>query len=190
MKDCISSKNDYSIRKCCESYFVEKNPGSVLSEVSDRSKNTPAGYTKVITNDKAGSGGKAKWYYIKTADLDYVQPNKYKVIISSAFPNEAFNNPKSLEIIDKDEMFGRTKMCVYYSDNKDDAVNFKKYLGTKFVRLIVMMTPYKFLYYLPNFDLIKNEIDWNKSIEEIDSQLFTMYKFDNDEITVINSLFE
>ena len=190
LKDCISSKNDYSIRKCCESYFVEKNPGSVLSEVSDRSKNTPAGYTKVITNDKAGSGGKAKWYYIKTADLDYVQPNKYKVIISSAFPNEAFNNPKSLEIIDKDEMFGRTKMCVYYSDNKDDAVNFKKYLGTKFVRLIVMMTPYKFLYYLPNFDLIKNEIDWNKSIEEIDSQLFTMYKFDNDEITVINSLFE
>lgn len=26
--------------------------------------------------------------------------------------------------------------------------------------------------------------------ERIDSQLFTMYKFDNDEITVINSLFE
>lgn len=34
---------------------------------------------KVLTNDKAGSGGKAKWFYIKKIDLDRQQPEKIKL---------------------------------------------------------------------------------------------------------------
>lgn len=47
------------IRKCCESNFIEKNPKMFLSEVYDRTVKAPDGYVKVLTNDKAGYGGKA-----------------------------------------------------------------------------------------------------------------------------------
>ena len=166
------NNTNYSIRKCCESDFVEKNPSSVLSEVKDRTAKVPNGYTKVITNNKGGSGGKSHWYYIKTEHLDYIQPNVYKVVISSAYPNEAFRNPNNIEILSNNEMFGRTKKCIYYSNNHLDVNRFIKYLKTKFVRLIADMTPYKFMYYLPDFNLIKNDIDWSKTISEIDQQLY------------------
>lgn len=183
------SAKDYSIRKCCESNFVQQNPSAVLSLVSDRNEPVPIGFTKVITNDKAGSGGKAKWYYIKTDCLDYVQDDVYKVVISSAFPNEAFKNPNNIEVLNRDEMFGRTKKCIYYSDDINDANNYVKYLHTFFVKVIVEMTPYKFLYYLPDFDDIKKEIDWTKSVQEIDLQLFEKFGLSSDEYENLKSFF-
>lgn len=182
------AKKDYSIRKCCESNFVESNPSKVLSEVEDRSAVVPKGYTKVVTNNKSGSGGKAHWYYIKTDSLDYIQPNVYKVVISSAFPNEAFKNPQSIEILTPEEMFGRTKLCLYYSKNLIDATGFVKYLKTRFVRAIGDMTPCRFMYYLPDFEQIKNDIDWSKSVAEIDQQLYHKYNLDETEIAFIESM--
>lgn len=181
LKDYAGKAKDYNIRKCCESYFVEKNPNSVLSEVSDRNAKVPAGYTKVITNNKAGSGGKAKWYYIKTADLDYVQPEVFKVVISSAFPNEAFKNPDNVEILYTNEMFGRTKKCIYFTDDYNDAQNYIKFLHTNFVKTIVEMTPYKFLYYLPEFTEINNKVNWDTSIADIDSQLNELFGLNKEE---------
>lgn len=175
LRDYAGKGKNYSIRKCCESYFVEQNPESVLGEVEDRTKDTPSGYTKVITNNKAGSGGKAKWFYIKTIDLDFVQPSVYKVVISSAYPNEAFKNPDNLEILSKNEMFGRTKMCLYYTNELQDAENYIKFLHTDFVKNVVEMTPFKFLYYLPEFTDINSYIDWTKSIAEIDEQLLVWF---------------
>ncbi len=188
LEKCIGPDKDYSIRKCCESNFVENHPGSVLSEVADRTIEPPAGYTKVITNNVSGSGGKARWYYIKTKDLDYIQPKVYKVVISSAFPNEAFKNPHNVDILSKNEMFGRTKLCMYYSDTESDAVGFKKYLNTKFIKAIANMTPYKFMYYMPNFDTIKFDIDWGKPISEIDKQLYAKYNLSPDEIFFIETM--
>ncbi|MDE8039502.1 DEAD/DEAH box helicase family protein [Erysipelothrix rhusiopathiae] len=174
-----------TIRKCCESNFVEKNPAYVLSEVNNRKKDTPEGYTKVLTNDKAGSGGKANWFYIQTDKLDYIQPNLFKVVIGSAFPNEAFKNPDNIEILSPNEMFGRTKVCLYSSVNEEDVINFKKFTNTLFVKAIVNMTPLKFLYYLPNFDDIKDIIDWSKSIENIDNQLFDFCGLSQNDKTII-----
>ncbi len=61
----------------------------------------------------------------------------------------------------------------------------KKYLSTKFARIICLMTPYSFLYYLPNFNDIYNDIDWSKSIEDIDKQLYKKYKLTKEEIEFI-----
>lgn len=182
LKNYVERSNCYSIKKCCESNFVEKNKNYVLGEVEDRKLKAPDGYVKVFTNDKGGSGGKSKWYYIKKDKLDYLQPEVYKVIISSAFPNEAFKNPNNIEVIDKDEMYGRSKMCLYYSKCKSDALNFKKYSRTSFFKNVVEMTPQKFLYYLPNFDEIKNDIDWEKSLQEIDQQLCVKFNLSEDDI--------
>ena len=179
---------NYNIRKCCESNFVENNPNSVYSVIKDRKDDVPKGYTKVITNDKAGSGGKAKWYYIKTTDLDFIQPKVFKVVISSAFPNEAFKNPNNLEILNNDEMFGRTKKCIYYSKNLEDVKNYIKYMSTNFVKIVAQMTPYSFMYYLPDFNMIKNDIDWSKTISEIDNQLYRIVGLLNEDISVIEKV--
>lgn len=178
---------DYNIRKCCESNFVQNNPNSVLSIIEDRKKDVPLNYSKVITNDKGGSGGKAGWYYIKTTDLDYVQPEVFKVVLSSAYPNESFKNPKNIEILEKNEMFGRTKKCIYYSDNLVDAENYVKYVSTSFVKAIAQMTPYSFLYYLPDFNLIKDKIDWTKSISDIDDALFTEFLLSKQERDIVKA---
>lgn len=185
---CIGKSENYNIRKCCESNFVENNPNSVLSTIKNRDANVPDGYSKVITNDKAGSGGKAKWYYIKTSSLDYIQPKVYKVVISSAFPNEAFKNPNNLEILSNNEMFGRTKKCIYFSKEIEDAKNYIKYMSTNFVKTIAQMTPYSFMYYLPDFNLLKNDIDWSKSIPDIDKQLYKKYNLTKEEITFIEKM--
>ena len=175
-----------NIGKVCESNFVQYNPESVLNKVVDRDKPAPDGYVKVLTNDKAGSGGKAKWFYIKQTDLDRQQPKKYKIVITSAYPNEAFSWSKNIDILNEDEFFGRSKLCIY--DNSDlQKVNYCfKYLQTKFAKVINLMTPYKFLYYLPNFDSIYNEIDWDKSITDIENQLYKKYKFTDEEIELIS----
>ena len=176
--------NFSDIKKVCESNFVQYHSEDVLGIVEDRSKPTPDGYVKVLTNDKAGSGGKAKWYYIKKDKLDRTQPNNYKIIISSAYPNEAFKNPKNIEIIGKDEMFGRSKLAIYDTPEKQKAENFLKYLKTNFVKLIVLLTPYKFLYYLPDFDSIYNTIDWETNI---DNQFYKKYNFTDKEIEIIEN---
>ena len=59
-------------------------------------------------------------------------------------------------------------------------------MQTKFAKVINLMTPYKFLYYLPNFDSIYNEIDWDKSITDIENQLYKKYKFTDEEIELIS----
>lgn len=177
-----------SILKVCESNFVQYHPESVLGEVKNRKDLVPKGYTKVLTNDKAGSGGKAKWYYIKTSSLASIQPKRYKVITSSAYPNEAFKNQNNIEIINKDEMFGRSKMAIYDSDNYDKVCSFRKFLQTRFVKVVVMMTPFKFLYYLPDFDTIYDEIDWKADLDNIDYQLYKFLNFSESEIRFIYSL--
>ncbi len=164
-----------TIKKCCESNFVEKNPTAVLNKEVNRKELAPKGYTKVLTNNKGGSGGKAMWFYIKTSELDAIQPPKYKVVIGSAFPHEGFKNPNNIEVLMKDEMFGRTKLSLYASNNLEDARNFKKFTSTKFVEIIVNMSPLKFLYYMPDFDGLKSKINWDLPLSEIDKQLFDMF---------------
>lgn len=168
------------IKKACESSHVENYPKYVLGEVKNRKNKVPCGYSKVLTNNIAGSGGKAHWYYIKTDTLA-IQPNVYKVVIGSAYPNESLKNLKNIEILDKNEMFGRTKISIYSSKNLDDVKNFIKFLNTSFGKAVTHMTPLKVFYYMPDFDKLKKYIDWTKSIDEIDEQLFDKYNLTEDE---------
>lgn len=169
------------IGKVCESNFVQYHSDSVLKIDVDRSKPTPDGYVKVITNDKAGSGGKAKWYYLKEKDLDRKQPKRYKVIITSAYPNESFGNSKNIEILHDDEFFGRSKMAIYDNQSLQKVESCYKYLQTKFAKFVNLMTPYKFLYYLPDFEAIYSDVDWSKTIAQIDDCLFNKYEFTESE---------
>ena len=181
------------IKKVCESNFVENHPESVLKEECGPDKPSKPNYSKVLTNHKAGSRGKAKWYYIKTKDLDR-KPNidKYKLVLASARLNEALADSDNLEILKKDESFGRTKKAIYDSEDLEKVEHCKKYLSTKFAKCINAMTPEKFLYYLPDFDSIYNDIDkkvWNSTIENIDKELFKKFGFSKEEIKLIENEF-
>ena len=174
-----------TIKKVCESNFVEKNKRYVLNKDVDRKNEAPKGYTKVLTNNIAGSGGEAHWYYIKTDKLDRLFEKKYKLVLSSAYPNESFMNPDNIEFLFNDEFFGRTKLAIYDDTSKKKVLDCKKYLSTKFARAICLMTPYSFLYYLPNFDNIYKDFDWSKSIEDIDKQLYKKYRLTKEEVAFI-----
>ena len=50
------------------------------------------------------------------------------------------------------------------------------------------MTPCRFMYYLPDFEQIKNDIDWSKSVAEIDKQLYAKYNLDDTEKAFIESM--
>ena len=173
------------ITKVCESNFVQYNKESILFKTVDRKNISPNGYVKVLTNDKAGSGGSAKWFYIKKDKLNRTQPENYKIVISSAYPNESFNNDNNFEVLAPDEFFGRSKLSIYDNSDLNRVNNCLKYLKTKFAKIINAMTPYKFLYYLPDFNYIYNDIDWSKSIVEIDKQLYKKYNFSKEEIDYI-----
>lgn len=175
------------VSKVCESNFVEHNRSFVLGENVDRDADAPQGYSKVLTNDKAGSGGKAKWFYIKTDKLDKTPISTFKIVIGSARPNEAFANPTNMEILKCDESFGRTKKCLYDSSDLNNVLNCQKYLSTKFALCVNAMTPDKFLYYLPSFEFVNSKINWTTSIEEIDEQLFMLFGLNESEKELIKS---
>lgn len=76
-------------------------------------------------------------------------------------------------------------MAIYDNDSLQKVKDCLKYLTTKFARIINWMTPYSFLYYLPDFDTIYKSIDWTKPIDDIDKQLYKKYDFSQEEIDFI-----
>ena len=79
-------------------------------------------------------------------------------------------------------------------DTKIEAQNLKKYLSGKFLRFVVGILKvsqnlYQNVYqFVPLQDFSdKSDIDWSKSIAEIDQQLYVKYKFSKDEIDYVES---
>lgn len=73
-------------------------------------------------------------------------------------------------------------------DTKEEAENFYKYIHTKFLRIIVssikitQSAPKRVYQFVPIQDFTSNsDIDWSKSIEEIDEQLFDKYGLTEEE---------
>lgn len=80
-------------------------------------------------------------------------------------------------------------------DTKKEAINLQKYIKTKFVRymvgiLKVSQNVYQNVYqFVPLQDFTdKSDIDWSKSVAEIDQQLYAKYNLDDSEIAFIESM--
>ena len=76
-----------------------------------------------------------------------------------------------------------------------EAKNFIKYLRSKFLRVLVSaikITQHatsRVYRYVPMQDFTAgSDIDWSKSIEEIDAQLYAKYNLSKDEIAFIESM--
>lgn len=131
---------------------------------------------------------------IKKNVLDISKP---KVFIPEAygagesFPHQIIGIP---EIAFADSVCSQSYLYVAFG-TKTEAENFAKYLHTKFLRVLVsaskvsqhaMSKVYRFVP-VENFTA-DSDVDWNKSIPEIDAQLYAKYGLTAEEIDFIESM--
>ena len=183
-----------------ESDFVEKNPTKVSFNKQDWK--API---QLLTNDKSGSSGRARLYWTDKAHLEKGQEytGLYKIVMASAYPKKTIvsgevsvSNVKKriMELIEElppHSAFGRSRLALFMSKSKAECENFKKYLQTNFFAGLVLQEPNRsssFGYVIPDQDFSdKSDIDWSKSIVDIDKQLYKKYKLDKSEIAFIES---
>lgn len=184
-----------------ESDFIENNPHLYSLEPS-KFKNP----IRLLTNDKSGSAGRAKWYYIERTTIEKNEKliDQYKVAMPSAYPKKTLVSGVStieqvlsraseiIQIFEPKEVFGRSKMLIFHSPEKIDVENFMKYTQTRFFAYMVLNEPnrsFSFGFVIPLLDFTPNsDIDWTKPIPEIDQQLYKKYGLSKDEISFIESM--
>ena len=126
---------------------------------------------------------------------------KYKVIISKADGAAGkIGSPIPARIIGKTEIgepyvaYTDTFIGIGCFDKYDEAYACQKYLMTKFARTmlgtvkVTQDNPKEAWINVPMQDFTaKSDIDWSKSVAEIDQQLYTKYGLDESEIAFIES---
>lgn len=128
---------------------------------------------------------------------------KWKVIMSKASAEHAGQTDKEgrkrlvsrLEVLPPGTICTESYLLLDVFDNRDEAENLKKYIKTQFVRFLlgsilitqnIVRDKFRFV---PLQDFTENsDIDWSKSIEEIDRQLYKKYELDQPEIDFIEKM--
>lgn len=183
-----------------ESNFVELNPNKVSFKKDDWNKPI-----QLLTNDKSGSTGRAKLYWTSIDNLNKGKEycDYYKVLINSAYPKKSLTsgNPtianvlsrinELIETLPLGSAFGRSRMALFMSKDKNECDNFIKYINTNFFAGLTLQEPNRsstFGEIIPIQDFSsKSDIDWTKDIEDINSQLYKKYKLTQEEINFIES---
>ena len=143
-------------------------------------------------------GDKRIWKYIEKLYMSPRYPNnnnidKYKVFIPEANGNGFLGETLSKTEIGKPyDSATSTFISIGSFNSEEEAKNCSKYLKTKLLRCLLGIlkktqhTPPSVWAYIPIQDFTaKSDIDWNKSIAEIDQQLYTKYGLDMFEIDFI-----
>lgn len=153
----------------------------------------------LLANDKSGSSGRTRKFYINKDDLpkgeEYI--GKFKVITTSAYPKKTFASGKPtlsnvrerakelVELLPRNSAFGASRLCLFMSDIEQECKNFMKYTQTEFFAALTLQEPNRrssFGFIIPDQDFSDNsDINWNASISEIDKQLFAKYNITTDE---------
>lgn len=168
--------------------IFEKAP-NLFSDIAP--DNTPVIGLWGLTNNKRS----LKWVV-----EDFVSPNinlnKYKVVLPKANGSGMLGETLSSPIICKPKI-GHTESFISIGafENKEEAENVYKYICTRFARLMLgtlKVTQDNFpdtWANVPMQDFTSNsDIDWNKSIPEIDQQLYAKYGLDIFEIEFIEKM--
>lgn len=122
--------------------------------------------------------------------------DKYKVFISKSAgsPNKDFKIIGMPYVGECGSVCTDSLIPIGRFDTKEEAENLAKYMKTKFLRYMVHIVKmsqnvtqivYK---YVPLLDFSTyDEIDWSKTIKEIDEQLYRKYNFSMEEVEMIES---
>ena len=128
----------------------------------------------------------------------------YKVLLSQLIPGKAGEVASdgthpvfatTTKVIGKGDVCTHSYILLGGYDTELEAKNLLKYMMTKFVRMLVYSTlssihlTKKSFQFVPLQDFTSNsDIDWSKSVAEIDQQLYAKYKLDPDEIAFIEKM--
>ena len=184
MERVMSKGHSYDLTSNC----FEKIPFIFFTEKpEDREK-----YAKVLGREN----NKRTYKYIKRQYLNDVSNfDSYKLFIPKANGIGDFGEVISEPIIAEPGVAStETFMSMGMFKEKDEILNLLKYIKTKFARTLLNVakvtqdiSPGKWKY-VPLQDFTsKSDIDWSKSIKEIDQQLYKKYGLDENEINFIET---
>jgi len=144
-------------------------------------------------------------FYVKKNEISVNTDliSKWKVIISKTSSEHAGQTDKNgkkrvlsrIEILPPDFVCSESYLLINIFDNEQHANNLKNYLSSKFLRFLlstILLTQNiskKMFSFVPLQDFTSHsDIDWTKSIPEIDKQLYTKYNLSEEEIQFIESM--
>ena len=140
---------------------------------------------------------KRQWRFFpkRYMDLRHENLDKWKVLIGAASGAGVFGETISSPIITEPlQGYTQTYIGVGAFDTRTEATNLEKYFHTKFLRTllgILKITQHNEIgtwRMIPLQDFTAaSDIDWSKSIPEIDKQLYAKYGLDEKEIAFIES---
>ncbi|MGM9802287.1 MAG: Eco57I restriction-modification methylase domain-containing protein [Candidatus Limisoma sp.] len=140
---------------------------------------------------------KRQWRWIES-NLIEEHPNllKYKVIVPKSNGSGAIGEVLSTPLIGE-PLIGVTQSFITFGafNNIDEASACLKYVKTKFARCLLgtlkvtQHNPKETWANVPLQDFTeKSDIDWSKSVEDIDRQLYAKYRLNDEEIAFIESM--
>lgn len=129
----------------------------------------------------------------KYLDISHENLMKYKVLVPRSNGSGAIGEVLSTPILGEPILgYTRTFLGIGAFDSKEEAENALKYVKTKFARTmlgilkITQDNPIETWRLVPLQDFTKNsDIDWSKSVSEIDKQLYKKYGLSLEEIAFI-----
>lgn len=144
-----------------------------------------------LVNGKRGK----KYCHRRYLKANHKSLYKYKVLVPKATGSGKFGDTfPEMVVVPPNVAFTQTYISVGMFDEEADAVNLSKYLKTKFCRalLFVLKVTQDNLpavwRYIPKQNFTDNsDIDWSKSVAEIDRQLYAKYGLDEKEIEFIET---
>lgn len=137
--------------------------------------------------------------YYRWFRKDYVSStdnlNVYKVLVPKANGSGAIGEVLSTPLIGSPLIgFTETYISIGATSNEEEAIAILKYVKSKFARTmlgilkVTQNNPKETWAYVPLQDFTdKSDIDWSKSVAEIDQQLYKKYNLDDSEIAFIES---
>ena len=173
-------------------FEVKTNVFDTIPEVFfDKKPNDGSDYVRILgrTNGKTREKKYIKRDYIfNKTNLDY-----YKVALPEANGKGTLGETLSTpQILRPQEGHTQTFLTIGCFDTENEAIAAKKYISTKFARTMLdtlKITQHNSISTWKNVPLQdftdKSDIDWTKSIPEIDQQLYDKYGLSDDEIAFI-----
>lgn len=156
---------------------------------------------KEVADDEVRTLGiyknKRSWRNISKKYVDMVHENleKYKVVVPVANGTGKFGQTLSTPVLEQPfEAYTRSFIGIGAFNTKFEAEAALKYIKTKFARTmlsilkVTQMTNKDVWKYVPLQDFTElSDINWKKSIHEVDIQLYRKYKLNKEEITFIET---
>lgn len=186
------------VKKC----YSDDNFSSIVNT------RNPFGLPSNVRGEKSGelrliSSAGISWLPKNVVSSSNQLLSKYKILTSKVTAEHAGEPDKNgqFKIISRTEIIGPNEVCtdsyliIGASENKSIVENEYKYLRTCFTRFLLMLSVSSINLSADKFQFVPNQnfteqsdIDWSKSISEIDQQLYAKYDLSTDEISFIESM--